>query len=235
MNEAGTAGVNEAGGADGREAEAPGVNEADAAVNRHLQLLFLVGLTGSGKSTVLPTLVNDGSRLLLPERRQLTDLVIIPAAQALEGMEPAPVRDRLERFRLTALYRREHAGGIVHALSQYLSDNPAPQSAAVFDGLRGLEEVEAAIDLFPAARFLMLEASQETRLQRLAVRADAFDGITDDGALEQSRRIVLEEQRHYDQQAARERLESLPPSRRLLLDTDRLSATEVAGAAREWL
>lgn len=199
-----------------------------------LALLCLVGLTGSGKSTVLSTLTEDGQLVLLPERRELTDLVIIPAAQRLEGTQPAPVRDRLERFRLTALYRRHHAGGIVHALSQYLYDNP-PAQAAVFDGLRGVEEVEAALRVFPVARFLMLEASQETRLQRLAARADTFDGLAGDGALEQARQIVVEEQRHYDQRAARERLESLPPSRRLLLDTDRLTARQVASAAREWL
>lgn len=268
-----------------------------------MKVLFLVGLTGVGKSTVLPVVLARQTGAPLPDRRELTDRVIIPAAQRLAGQEPSPVSDRLERFRLTARYREAHPEGIVHALVRHLDSlapvdrealEPATGTAGlymrrvpragqsndagcqepVFDGLRGVDEVTAAAKRFPSARFLMLEARPETRVARLAGRSDSFDrvapradanaaipapaelaaipGVADvldpDGLashweaaperwsdLLRAVEIVVEEQRHYDQAGARRYLESLPPARRLLLDTDELSSPDVARQVAQWL
>jgi hypothetical protein len=278
-----------------------------------VEILFLVGLTGVGKSTLLPALLGGG-RSKLPDRRELTDKVILPAALRLIGEQARPVTDRIERFRMTARYRETHPEGIVHALVEYLSGHlPAGEPAsALFDGLRGAEEVQAALRRFPDARFLLLDASLETRVERLLARSDEFDrqaaqagarlgnskaganvgtsasptgvaaasaeieppaqhltppgpdaaGLTDrlrrihgaSGALDlealalrwQDRpalhddvvraiRIVVEEQRHYDQRAARSLLETLPSERRLIIGTDAVDAAAVRRLVEEWL
>lgn len=201
-----------------------------------MDLLFLIGLTGVGKSTVLPVLVAGGGRRLLPDRRQLTDRIILPAALRLQGLPARPVEDRLERFRLSARYREEHGDGIVHALLEYLGEQ-RPSGSWVFDGLRGAAEVAAAERCFENGRFLMLEAGPETRVQRLLARADQFDrraGTEDTEDRQRAERIVAEEQRHYDQAGARRLLEELPPHRRLVVHTDELSPEEVAACVREW-
>jgi hypothetical protein len=234
-----------------------------------VSILFLVGLTGAGKSTVLPTLRAGAGDALLPDRRELTERVMIPAALLLDGHEAREVGDRLERFRLTARYREANPDGIVHALAEHLAGGVL-QGRAVFDGLRGLPEVVAADRRFPGSRFLMLEALPETRIHRIAGRADAFDKVAvpaggsgealaqggsiasgaaaggggrapEDRAgertadLARARRIVDEEQRHYDQAGARRYLEGLPPTRRLIVDTDSIGADEVAALVAEWL
>lgn len=139
-----------------------------------------MGLTGAGKSTLLPTLL-AGGRTLLPDRRRLTDEIVLPAAQRMEGRSPAPVTDRLERFRLTARYREEHPEGIVHALAQELAARPA-SGPVVFDGLRGENELQATLARFPGARYLMLLARPLTRVKRLMSRNDQFDRVGSDQA-----------------------------------------------------
>lgn len=162
------------------------------------RLLLVVGLTGVGKSTVVDALVARRDDLvLLPNRREITDEIIIPDVQRREHMEPASVRDRLERFRLTAAYREVHPGGMTHALRVWLERNsqdrdwqerrwleprgerPEPGTHLLFDNLRGLDEVRAAREAFPGARFLVLDASPRTRLARLVRRADPFDRAGD--------------------------------------------------------
>ncbi len=49
---------------------------------------------------------------VLPDRRDLADRVVIPAVQDELGLPRAPVRDRVERFRMTARYRESHPGGM---------------------------------------------------------------------------------------------------------------------------
>jgi hypothetical protein len=144
-------------------------------------LLIVVGLTGVGKSTALEALraTVAGARLL-PNRRALADALVIPEAQRLEGEPQQPVRDRLERFRLTARYRRAHPGGMAHALQRYLaSDVPGASDARLllFDNLRGEDEVGYAAEAFPGARFVALEAPAAVRVLRLAGRGDAFDRV----------------------------------------------------------
>lgn len=250
-------------------------------------LLLLVGLTGAGKSTTLAALhgARPGLRAL-PDRRRLADEVVLPEAQRLQGSSVGPVRDRLERFRLTARYRQAHPGGLAHALTRVLPERSgvANDDTWVFDNLRGVDEVAFALTAFPTARFVVLECDAATRIARLAGRADAFDrigppqaganaastpsiasvaeesdlrsrlarascltGSTDLQALatalaglepeavETAIRVVDEESRYYDPDAAWAVLQPLPEARRIRLDTARWSPAEIAAHVAAWL
>ena len=145
-----------------------------------LDLLIVVGLTGVGKTSVIDDVLREHpSWRLLPNRRELTDDIIVPRVQHHLQLAEAPVEDRLERFRLTAVYRELHPGGMAHALGEYLRaelpSHAGSSTTLVFDNLRGLPEVSAAADTFPTARFLLLDATPETRLARLVERRDPFD------------------------------------------------------------
>ena len=139
--------------------------------------LFLVGLTGVGKSTAVSALQRSGVPLtLLPNRRALADTLMIPEAQRAAGEPVRTVTDRVERFALTRRYRELYPGGVVHALGRFLQTAP-PAAAWVFDNLRGLEEVTAAAETFPGARFIVLHAPPLERLLRLVGRHDRFDRV----------------------------------------------------------
>lgn len=141
-----------------------------------LPLVILVGLTGVGKTTTLNQLDNMGVPFtLLPNRRKITDEVIITAMQREDGQPPAPVKDRLARFDYTARYRARYPGGMAFALSR-LAVNPFKMPfPLIFDGLRGLEEVQQAAYLLKRVRFVVLDAPDTVRLTRLLQRGDAFD------------------------------------------------------------
>ena len=147
-----------------------------------LSLIMLVGLTGVGKSTAVEALHASGESFsLLPNRREITDRIIIPEVQRDRGETPRPVTDRLERFALTRAYRDKHPGGIVHALNRMLVDSLTISSfTLVFDNLRGVGEVRAANESIPHARFVVLDAPHKVRLRRLVERNDAFDRVAGD-------------------------------------------------------
>ena len=140
-----------------------------------LPLTVLVGVTGVGKSTALDAL-KSGALRALPDRREVTDAVMI---LPLAGRE---VRDREERFRLTAQYRSEHPGGMAQALGSLVADTRVWGESPVFDGLRGLDEVQYAAQSFPAWRFVALGAPDVVRVGRLLGRGDTFDQVNADGA-----------------------------------------------------
>ena len=142
-----------------------------------LPLTVLVGVTGVGKSTALAALRGaDAALRVLPDRREVTDAVmILPLAGG-------PVGDREERFRLTALYRQAHPGGMAQALGSLLADTDHWGETPVFDGLRGEDEVRYAADHFPRWRFVALGAPDPVRVRRLLGRGDRFDQIQADGA-----------------------------------------------------
>jgi len=141
-------------------------------------LLVFVGVTGAGKSTTLAALDEGGFAChRLPDRRDLTDRLIIPTVQAQQGETIAPVTDRTLRFAYTRSYRESHAGGMAHALTQLRIDPLALPDLLVFDGLRGEDEVMQAARLLPAARFVVLQAPDVVRVARLMGRGDPFDQI----------------------------------------------------------
>ena len=142
-------------------------------------LVILVGVTGVGKSSTLAELNSQGlSFSLLPDRRQVTDQVIIAALQQQDGQTPHPVTDRRLRFQYTARYREAFPGGMAHALGQLRIDLDRLTSPLFFDGLRGLEEVRHAAEILPLSRFVVLDAPDLVRISRLLNRGDAFDAIT---------------------------------------------------------
>lgn len=141
-------------------------------------LLVLVGVTGVGKTTTLDALRAAGLQMvLLPDRRDLTDRIIIATMQRRAGLPAAPVKDRKLRFEYTRGYREIYAGGMAHALAQLQIDPAALPHLLLFDGLRGAEEVEHAAELLPKAKFAVLEAPDSVRVARLMGRNDPFDQI----------------------------------------------------------
>jgi hypothetical protein len=145
-------------------------------------LLVIVGVTGVGKSTALQAMQDAGFDYhLLPDRRDLTDRLIIPSVQALRGEPLAPVRDRKQRFEYTRSFREQQAGGMAYALSQLWIDPEKLDGALLFDGLRGANEVEHAALLLPLALFVVLEAPDIARVSRLMARGDPFDQIGGEG------------------------------------------------------
>ncbi|MEQ9638417.1 MAG: ATPase [Alphaproteobacteria bacterium] len=138
-------------------------------------LVVVVGLTGVGKTTTLGGLDARATPFIeLPNRRWLTDEIMIPAAAADLGVA-LPVTDRAERFRMTARYRETHPGGMAELLTALAV--PADASGPfVFDGIRGANEADYAAKHLPNARFCALVAPDAVRLTRLLIRADPFDG-----------------------------------------------------------
>ncbi|WP_425148157.1 ATPase [Deinococcus sp.] len=131
-------------------------------------LVVLVGVTGVGKSSALAAL--PGLKVL-PDRREITDAVMILPVLG------RPVRDREERFALSADYRRTHPGGMAQALGSLHADPTRWSGPLVFDGLRGADEVRYAAEQFPAWRFVSLHAPDALRVRRLLGRADSFDQV----------------------------------------------------------
>lgn len=132
-------------------------------------MLVLVGVTGVGKSTTLGALgalhtLGLGFQAL-PDRREITDAVIFDGEQ---------ISDRAKRFERTAAFRKAHPGGMAQALEQI---SVALKPPILFDGLRGLAEVTHAVDTFPLARFVALDAPDTVRVSRLLGRGDMFDAV----------------------------------------------------------
>lgn len=141
-----------------------------------LPLIIMVGLTGVGKTTALTQLDELGMNFtLLPNRRVLADEVIISSLQKEAGEPPHPVTDRVQRFDYTARYRAKYPGGMAFALSRLALNPLKVRGWLVFDGLRGLDEIQQAAWLFRQARFVVLDAPDTVRLTRLLKRGDAFD------------------------------------------------------------
>ncbi|CAN5481928.1 ATPase [soil metagenome] len=141
-------------------------------------LLIIVGLTGVGKSTTLEKLAKtELDYTLLPNRRVLTDQLIIAHMQALDGHPVQLVTDRKLRFNYTRRFRAQFAGGMSHALTQLWIDPTELPANLIFDGLRGADEVTHALHALPQARFVVLHAPDVVRVQRLLGRNDVFDQV----------------------------------------------------------
>lgn len=136
-------------------------------------VLVMVGLTGSGKTTTLDRLLGLlPIAALLPDRRELTDAMIIPA---ITGAGTRPLRDRRERFKATAAFRDRYPGGMAEILAGLECRVDLPDGLLVFDGLRGTAEVLFAAENLPHALFVALRIGPAPRLLRLCGRGDAFD------------------------------------------------------------
>lgn len=142
------------------------------------RLLVLVGVTGVGKSTTLDALRRAGLAFhLLPDRREMTDRLMIPGMQALAGEAIGAVADRGRRFAYTRAYREQHPGGMGEALSKLFINTQQAPGLLLFDGLRGENEVVYAAQALPHAHFVILDAPDVVRVIRLMGRRDPFDVI----------------------------------------------------------
>jgi hypothetical protein len=162
---------------------APGVGVGEPAPTgwrriSDFRLLIFSGVTGVGKSTTLAKLAQTAlTYTSLPDRRELTDRLIIPHLQRLAGEPVQPVTDRKARFAYTRQYRTRFPGGMSQALAQLWIDPVAVQGFLLFDGLRGVAELKHAIEWLPQAYFVVLHAPDGVRVQRLLGRGDRFDQV----------------------------------------------------------
>ena len=153
----------------------------------HLPVIIMVGLTGVGKSTVIDLLGKEMAFTLLPNRRALTDEIIIASLQREAGESIGIVTNRIKRVEYTARYREKNPGGMAQALGQVVVKVAQENEPFIFDGLRGLNEVQHGSSYFPQSRFIVLEAPDVVRLNRLLNRGDQFDVVESrPGTIDQS-------------------------------------------------
>ena len=156
-----------------------------------MPVLILVGVTGVGKSTAVDALrTRWGEISLLPNRRKIADLLVIPTVQGWDGDPPTTVTDRRRRFDYTGRYRQRHPGGLAHAFSRLVLQRrpavPGRGAVTIFDGLRGADEVSFAAQSLPLARFAVLNAPDVVRVERLLQRQDAFDQVSENSGGQRS-------------------------------------------------
>lgn len=140
-----------------------------------LRLVIIVGVTGTGKTTTTSNLSQNGLKFeLLPDRRFLTEKLIIAPLQREDGQEVKTL-PRIQRVPYIRRYKRRHPAGLAYAISK-LFVNPADcEGFWIFNGLRGQEEVRYAVEAIPRAEFIVLDASDIVRAQRLIKRKDPYD------------------------------------------------------------
>lgn len=206
-------------------------------------IVFVVGLTGVGKSTTLDRLLEHYPTLnLLPNRRALTDEIIIPTVQKQQGLDEVPVKDRAERFAMTKAYRELAPEGMTKVVFDYLQGSSNSEQEFIFDNVRGVNEVAGVAKYFSDARILMLDAPEEVRLQRLLGRGDAFDQINtevsedDDPEVAKAKAILAKEKLNYDAAATKDYLDqNYSQNRYLYIDTHKLTIEEVTDKIVDWL
>ena len=141
-----------------------------------LPLVVLVGVTATGKSTVLRTLTGlDLAYTLLPDRRTLTNLVMIAPLRQGTQDQNRPL-GRVDRYPYLRRFLQEHPGAMGDILAS-MSVAPSMPVPLLFESLRGVNEVQAAATALPSARFIMLHAPDAVRIQRLLNRADPHDAV----------------------------------------------------------
>jgi hypothetical protein len=229
-----------------------------------LGLVVLVGVTGAGKSSLMARLEKRfGGRAILPDRRWLTDEVILPLYR--KGKR---ITNRIDRFALTRRFRDEHPGGMAEILARLALPRGIETAPVIFDGLRGENEVAYACRSLPRARFIALTAPDFVRLDRLIERRDAFDKVPPPAEpavvlaearqllapeeIEQLRSmlaegqcapgdvaaklaILREERRYYDPERTVAALRRAAPSRCLVIDTSSQGIDGVAEMAEAFI
>ena len=197
-------------------------------------LLILVGLTGVGKTTTVNAMKSaDMDFTLLPNRRAITDALLIPAMQRINGKTVKIIQDRTQRFTYTRQYREYFPGGMAYALAQMVIKQTVLSDTAVllFDGLRGANEVTFAAQNLPQAQFLFLDAPDSVRLQRLSQRNDVFDHVqvgTNGSDDETAVAIINGERQNYDPQATLAALQKYASQRLIYADTTKHTPVEIA-------
>jgi energy-coupling factor transporter ATP-binding protein EcfA2 len=137
--------------------------------------VILVGGMGSGKSTLLQALQRTSfSHYLLPDRRVLTNQLIVAPQQRAAGL-PVRILSRAERLPYIWRYQASYPAGMAYAISQLWLDPHLIRDPIIFDGLRGEEEARFALENMPRANFFCLSCPARVRLERLLIRHDPYD------------------------------------------------------------
>lgn len=142
-------------------------------------LIIIVGLTGSGKTTLCNLLNSQEELFFIPERRIITDKVIIPSLKTKKKVKE-DIYTREERFEFSNQFRKNYPGGMGFILSQLHIKLPGEKSILVFDGLRGENEVSFAINNLSKSLFILLDAPDNVRVKRLIKRKDSFDRVNNE-------------------------------------------------------
>jgi shikimate kinase len=135
-------------------------------------LIILVGLTGSGKTTLCKLFESQKNLYILPERRELTDKIIIPF---FDQRGNADNYSREERFEFSRQYRKLNPGGMAFILTQMHFRLANGKDILVFDGLRGENEILYAVNELKNSIFIFLDTKDSVRIRRLIKRRDHFD------------------------------------------------------------
>jgi deoxyadenosine/deoxycytidine kinase len=139
--------------------------------------IIIAGFSGCGKSTLTKLLLGRLSNYYnIPERRILTDKFIInPLMEKYNLKENFLIRKN--RINLVNFFKNNTPEGIVYFLKNiYLS--PLKYDGYIFDGIRGDDEIKAALECFPNAKIIHLTASEEVRKERIYSRNDSFDYLS---------------------------------------------------------
>jgi hypothetical protein len=140
-------------------------------------LVVFVGLTSVGKTTTFEALEAQGVNFtLLPDRRDMTDHLIINPILATEGKAPYKM-SRVERYPFMLRYRAMFNGGMAHGLTRCWFDPSQTAPILMMNGLRGENETSYAVEALPNARFVALIAPAFVRLQRMLKRNDPHDRV----------------------------------------------------------
>ncbi len=145
-------------------------------------LLILVGGSGVGKSVAIQQLTQrwyPEALHILPNRRELTDRLVVAPLQRADGVEVKAL-GRMEKLAYIRRFRQMHPPGLAYPFAHLWVDGSLldGRSLLVFDGLRGEEEVRFAAAALPQARFAAFDAPVFVRLCRLINRNDAYDSVS---------------------------------------------------------
>lgn len=247
--------------------DALGIGDTKDMAYKKLDRFFtciLVGVTGAGKTTLKSRLLERYKFYTLPDRRILTDKVILPMMQDDHG---EPVDDRNQRFTHTKAFREKYPGGMGYLLSKTRIRDIDPLTPVLFDGLRGVNEVAYAAKSIPTSFFIVLSAPEHIRIKRLLARGDSFDRIKGritprdvaafkkicspsqreelfeyvrqkkipESQLYEKVKIVLKEKENYDQGAASSFIKNTISDRAIVIDSSKQSPEQIEATIHRWL
>jgi|GEM_PF-944651 len=151
-----------------------------------LQMVMLVALTGTGKTTTLDALkqLNENDieqgMSIIPSRREVADWIAIPTAQILFDEPIKPVTDRVQRFHYTGTFAKHVKGGMATAFS-WVNINKEYDGLIISEGIRGSTEITHALTHFQNWYIIELALHPITRLKRLSSRKGGFDKVSEAG------------------------------------------------------
>jgi len=133
---------------------------------------------GTGKTTAVKKMQSNGSVQVLPDRRWLTEQLIVAPMQREDSCQEVQSLSRTQRIPYIRRYKEHFPAGMAHAIAQLYLDPAEYGHFILFDGLRGKKEVEYALDALPKAEFIFFDATELIRVQRLLDRSDPYDQVS---------------------------------------------------------